>query len=153
MRTALSTLVVLVAVLCATASFAGIEQVYQTDEWATEKHVPVIDCPDTFAPDEMTAVVVQVGKEIEHPNTTEHHIRWIRLYFLPEGSSFGYEIGSYEFGAHGASIDGANTSTVYTNHKVTTEFRTEVPGTLYATAFCNIHGLWESSKGIAIASE
>jgi superoxide reductase len=148
MRTVLSALVVLVAVLSATASHAGVVQIYQTDEWTTEKHVPVIDCPDTLVPGEMTAVVVQVGKEMEHPNTTEHHITWIRLYFLPEGSFFAYEIGSYEFGAHGASIDGANTSTVYTNHKVTTEFRTEVPGTLYATAFCNIHGLWESWKEI-----
>jgi len=129
----------------------SVNESYQTDEWATEKHVPVIDCPDAFVPDQMTEVVVQVGKEIEHPNTTEHHIAWIRLYFMPEGSPFAYEVGSYEFGGHGASVDGPNTSTVYTNHKITTEFKTEVPGTLYATSFCNIHGLWESSKRIALA--
>ena len=27
--------------------------------------------------DEMFAVKVSLGKEIAHPNTTEHHIRWI----------------------------------------------------------------------------
>jgi superoxide reductase len=64
---------------------------------------------------------------------------------------FAYEIGSNEFGAHGASVDGPNTSSVYTNHKVVTEFKTDVPGTLYATAYCSIHGPWESSKTIAIA--
>ncbi|MBD3347982.1 MAG: Neelaredoxin [Candidatus Eisenbacteria bacterium] len=128
-----------------------MSDIYQTDEWETEKHVPVIDCPDSFVSGEMTAVVVQVGKEIDHPNTTDHHVRWIRLYFIPDGSPFAYEIGSYEFEAHGASVDGPNTSTVYTNHKVMTEFRTEVPGTLHATAFCNIHGLWESWKRISIA--
>mgnify|MGYP006303814685 CR=1 FL=1 len=133
-----------------TTAWAQVGEIYQTDEWATEKHVPVIDCPDTFIAGEMTAVIVQVGKEIEHPNTTEHHIRWIRLYFLPEGATFAYEIGLYEFGAHGESVSGPNTSTVYTNHKLMTEFRTEVSGTLYATAFCNIHGLWESRKAIAV---
>jgi superoxide reductase len=129
---------------------AGVDAIYQTDEWATEKHVPVIECPDVFVPGEMTEVTVEVGKEIEHPNTTEHHIRWIRLYFLPEGSPFAYEVGSFDFGAHGESSAGPNTSTIYTNHKLSLEFRTEVPGTLYATAFCNIHGLWESSKAISI---
>lgn len=111
----------------------------------------MIDCPDAFVAGEMTPVTVQVGKEIAHPNTTERHIRWIRLYSLPEGSPFAYEIGSYEFRTHGESTGGPNTSTVYTNHKLTTEFRTEIPGTLYATAFCNIHGLWESQKAIAVA--
>jgi len=29
--------------------------------------------------------------------------------------------------------------------------KTDVPGTLYATSFCNIHGLWDSMKEITIA--
>jgi superoxide reductase len=149
----LAIFVLVLSVLCAGGAAAGdVTEIYQTDQWATEKHVPVIDCPDTFVAGEMTEVTVEVGKEIEHPNTTEHHIRWIRLYFLPEGSPFAYEIGSFEFAAHGESVGGPNTSTIYTNHKLTTEFRTEVPGTLYATAFCNIHGLWESSKAISVGS-
>lgn len=149
------TVVLMTALLAISATAVGdtpsVAEIFRTDEWANEKHVPAIECPDAFVPGEMTAVTVSVGKEIEHPNTTDHHIRWIRLYFLPEGSTYAYEIGSYEFNAHGASTAGPDESTIYTNHTVTTEFRTEVAGTLYATAFCNIHGLWESSKEIVLA--
>ena len=33
-------------------------------------------------------VKVSLGKEIAHPNTTEHHIAWISLFFNPEGDNF-----------------------------------------------------------------
>lgn len=130
---------------------AGAGELYQTDNWRTEKHVPVIQCPDEFVAGETTAVTVSVGEGIPHPNTTEHHIRWIRLYVLPEDGTFAYEIGHFEFNAHGESTQGADTGTLYTRPKVTVEFRTGVPGVLYATAFCNIHGLWENSKEIGIS--
>ncbi len=142
---------ILVLAAASAPATAAVGEIYQTDDWETEKHVPVIECPDSFVPGEMTDVLVTVGKEIPHPNTTEHHIRWIRLYFKPEGSPFAYEIGSFEFGAHGASTEGPNTSTIYTDHVALFRMKTEVPGTLYATEFCNIHGLWQSSKEISIA--
>ena len=129
---------------------AGVGDLYKSEDWKIEKHVPAIICPDEFGAGETTPVTVSVGEEIPHPNTTDHHIRWIRLYFMPDGGSYAYEIGYFEFNAHGASTQGPDTSTLYTRPKVTVEFRTEVPGTLYATSFCNVHGLWESSKAIAI---
>ena len=130
---------------------ASVGDIYQSEDWATEKHVPVIECPDAFGAGEMINITVSVGKEINHPNTTEHHIRWIRLYFLPEGSPYAYEIGSIEFGAHGESTAGPNTSGIYTDHVAMFRMKTDVPGTLYATSFCNIHGLWDSMKEITIA--
>ncbi len=129
---------------------AKVGTLYQTDDWKTEKHVPVIECPDAFGSGEMTKVTVSLGKEVAHPNTTEHHIRWIRVYFKPEGGKFAYEIANCEFTAHGASTDGADTSTIYTHHGMSVHFKTEKKGELFATAFCNIHGLWESSKEIDV---
>jgi len=123
-------------------------EITQEADWKKEKHVPVIECPDTVKPDEMFEVKVGIGKEIAHPNTTEHHIAWISLYFHPEGEKFPYQIGHYEFSAHGASVNGPNTSSVYTHHAVTTSFKTSKPGTILALAMCNIHGLWQSSKDI-----
>jgi len=120
----------------------------QEADWKIEKHVPVIDCLDEIDKDEMFDVKVGLGKEIVHPNTTGHHIRWIDLYFHPEGEKFPYQIGHYEFNAHGESVDGPNKSTVYTHHAVTTSFKTSKPGTILATALCNIHGLWQSSKSV-----
>jgi superoxide reductase len=40
---------------------------------------------------------------------------------------------------------------VYANHSVTASCKVETSGTLHALAFCNIHGLWESSKEIKLA--
>jgi superoxide reductase len=127
-----------------------IGEQYQTADWKTEKHVPVIDCPDSVKADEIFDVKVSIGKEVAHPNTTEHHIRWIQLFFKPDGDKFTYEVGNYEFDAHGESADGANAGPVYTHHAITSALKIKKPGTLFATSLCNIHGLWESSKKVSI---
>lgn len=127
-----------------------IGKLIQTDDWKTEKHVPVIESPDSVNADEMFDVKVGLGKEVAHPNTTEHHIKWIDLYFHPNGEKFPYHIGRYEFNAHGASTKGADTSSIYTHHSVTTTFKTSKPGKILALANCNIHGLWQNSKEIQL---
>jgi superoxide reductase len=88
---------------------------------------------------------------VGHPNTTAHHIRWICLYFLPEGDKFPYQIGCYEFCAHGESTEGPDTSSVYTHHEVSASMKTGKSGTIYATALCNIHGLWQAEKEIRVS--
>ena len=125
-------------------------ELFQTADWKTEKHVPVIECLDQVKAGELFPVKVTLGKEIAHPNTTEHHIRWIHLYFHPEGEKFPSQVGNFEFTAHGESVDGANKGPVYTNHTVTASMKTKKSGTLLAASLCNIHGLWENSKKIQI---
>jgi superoxide reductase len=125
-------------------------ELYQTADWKAEKHVPVIECPDSVTADELFDVKVSLGKEIAHPNTTEHHIRWIQLFFHPEGEKFAYQVGNFEFTAHGETAEGPNQGPVYTNHSVTASMKVKKPGSLHAAALCNIHGLWESSKELAI---
>jgi superoxide reductase len=127
-------------------------KLFQTADWKAEKHVPVIDCPEQVKSGELFIVTISVGKEVAHPNTTEHHIRWISLYFLPDGEKFTYEVGHFEFSAHGESTQGPNKGAVYTNHEVAATLKVNKPGVLYATAFCNIHGLWQSEKEIKLSS-
>jgi len=122
----------------------------QKADWRKEKHVPVIECPDQVKADEVFEVKISLGKEIGHPNTTEHHISWITLYFHPEGEKFTHQVGHFEFSAHGESTAGPNEGPVYTHHAVTTCLKVSKPGTLHALAYCNIHGLWESSKEIEL---
>jgi superoxide reductase len=128
----------------------AIGELYQSADWKKEKHVPVIKSPETVKAGEIVEVKVTVGEEVAHPNTTAHHIRWIDLYFQPEGVKFPYQIGKIEFTAHGASTEGEDTSTIYTHHRGTINFKTGKSGTLYAASFCNIHGLWESSRKIKV---
>jgi superoxide reductase len=98
----------------------------------------------------MFMVKVTVGKEAPHPNTTEHHIRWVTLYFLADGEKFPYEIGRFEFNAHGESVDGPNKGSVYTNPEITATIKVSKSGMIYASALCNIHGLWSSEKALKL---
>lgn len=122
----------------------------QKADWKEEKHVPVIEAPEKVRAGELFEVRVTLGKEIAHPNTTEHHIRWISLYFHPGGEKFIYDLGHFEFNAHGESTAGPNEGPVHIHHGVSVWIKTNKPGTLYALAYCNIHGLWESSKEIEL---
>ena len=119
-------------------------------DWKVEKHVPVIECSDAVEADEIFRITIGLGKEVAHPNTTEHHIRWISLFFQPKDEAVPYHIGQYEFNAHGESAKGPNTSSVYTHHEVTTSLKVGKSGTILALALCNIHGLWQSAKEIEV---
>jgi len=123
---------------------------FQSPDWKSEKHVPVIEGPDEVAADVIFDVKVTLGKEVAHPNTTEDHIRWIQLFFQPEGGKFSYQVGNYECTAHGESVDGADKGPVFANHSVTATMKVKQAGVLYATSLCEIHGLWENSKAIEL---
>ncbi len=125
-------------------------ELLQSADWKKEKHVPVIECADVVKADEYFDVTVSLGKEVAHPNTTEHHISYITVFFKPVAGKYPHQVGHFEFSAHGESVSGPNQGPVYTFHGVTTKVKTSEPGTLYAVAFCNIHGLWEASKEIKI---
>ena len=114
---------------------ANIANYIKSADWKTEKHVPVITVEGRFVPGQPLDVEVGVGKEIPHPNTVEHHIVWIALYHVAEGSQVPVELGRTEFCAHGS----AATAPV-------AKFRVTLdkPGTFRAVAYCNLHGLWES---------
>ena len=129
----------------------NIGEKIQTADWKSEKHVPVIDCPDVVKANEFFEVQVSIGKEIEHPNTTAHHIRWITLYYHAHGEKFNYEIGHFEFNAHGESVDGPDMGSAYTHHGVIAKLKISKPGALHALAYCNIHGLWQSSREIQVS--
>jgi len=129
---------------------AELKDLLQNADWKKEKHAPVIETVEKIKKGEAVSVKVSVGKEIIHPNTTAHHIRWIEVYFLPLGEKFLYQIGKFEFTSHGESGQGVDTSTVYTFPEVNLKFKTEKSGAILASSYCNIHGLWQSSKDITV---
>ena len=127
---------------------AELKDLYKSADWKTEKHAPVIEISGKAGKDSVLSVSLSIGKEIPHPNTTAHHIRWIGAYFLPKGEQFPYEVARCEFTSHGESVKGADTSTVYSVPEFNFKFKTGKPGTLLASSYCNIHGLWQGSKEI-----
>ena len=109
------------------------------DKEGREKHVPVIEI-DKCESEEPNIVRVIVGKEVPHPNKPGHHIRWITAYFIPKDGKFGIEIGRAEFNAH--------TEDDMTKPSVSFVLNTNKSGTVLATSYCNIHGLWRNSVDV-----
>jgi superoxide reductase len=116
----------------------------QSADWKSEKHVPVIECADEVDAGKPFEVMVSVGKEIPHPNTQEHFIKWIAVYFQPQGNKFVYQVGHFEFAAHGEAE-------IFTSPVAKCALQVNGPGTLMALSLCNIHGLWESAKEIKVS--
>ena len=127
-----------------------LSQQIKTADWKNEKHVPTIECPDSVAADQFFTVKATLGKAVAHPNTTEHHIRWIELYYTPDGAPAPYQVARFEFTAHGEAVAGANAGPVYTNHEGCASLKISKSGVLQALAYCNIHGVWESEKKISV---
>ena len=121
-----------------------LSSLIKSADWNAEKHVPVITitpvssvpCPVSSAPCNLYEVEVAVGKEIPHPNTVEHHIAWIALYYVAEDSQLPVELARAEFAAHGPNI--------FTEPVLRAKVKLPKTGTLHAVAYCNLHGLWES---------
>lgn len=121
----------------------SIGSLFQSGDWKGEKHVPVIHAPEVVKKGDKVEVKVLIGEEIPHPNTLEHHIVWIQLYFHQEGNKFPVEVGTYHFSSHGESG-------VFTEPYAVAKFIVNGPGTIYATSYCNIHGLWENSAQLKV---
>ena len=117
-----------------------ISQLIKSADWKAEKHVPAITVLGDFKPGEPFEVEVSVGKEIPHPNTVEHHIAWIALYCVAEGSQLPVGLARAEFSAHGPDI--------FTEPVLKAKVKLPKPGTLHAVAYCNLHGLWEDETQI-----
>lgn len=112
--------------------------IIKKDDFKNEKHVPTIDSPEKVKKDEPFMVELEVGKEIAHPNTVEHHIEWMDLYVHYDGDPNTVHVGRYEFGP------------VVGEPKVKTKIKLPKSGTLLVMSHCNIHGLWEASKKIEV---
>ncbi len=122
---------------------SALSDTIRAADWKTEKHAPVIEAPDAVKAGEAFEVKASLGKEVAHPNTLEHHIGWMSLYFMPEGGAAPLQVGHFEFTGHGAG-------NVFTWPSVVTTLKIDKPGILQAVSFCNIHGLWQASKKISV---
>lgn len=114
------------------------EQLLRTSEHeGKEKHVPVIHAPAKVKAGESFSVTVTVGEEVAHPNTVEHHIKWIQVFADIEGSN-------------PIQVANFDVAPSYVEPKVTFNMKLDNDAVLYALAYCNIHGLWETNVKISV---
>jgi superoxide reductase len=101
-----------------------------------ESHTPKIEAPPKAKPDEPIMVKVSVGP---HPNTVEHSIRWLEVFFYEEGRAFNpITLGKVSF----------NPPT--TDPEVVLKVKLAKSGVIHALEYCNLHGLWSGKKEILI---
>ena len=111
----------------------------------------MIEAPASVKAGEWFDVKVSIGKEVAHPNTVEHHITFIDVYFHAEGEKYPHQVGHFDFTAHGESMAGPNQGPVYPHHQVTLTLKVAKGGSLHAVSMCNTHGLWQSTMELATA--
>lgn len=88
----------------------------KTEDSSVEKHVPYIEKTEK-------GVLVKVGQNQEHPMMEEHYIEWIQV--IADGSSY--------------------RKFLKPGDKPEAEFEIKADK-IEAREYCNIHGLWVSSK-------
>lgn len=115
-----------------------LTETVKSGDWKNEKHVPSLNVEKVEGGFKVHSLV---GEEIEHPNTAEHHIAWIKVFFQPEGFSAPVEVASQVFGAHGEGE-------AFTKPELCATIKSEKGGKFFALSYCNIHGLWENSLEI-----
>lgn len=104
-----------------------------------ETHTPKIEAPEKVKRGEPFKVRVSVGP---HPNQPEHSIRSIEVWFAEEGRAFNpIRLATIEL------------EPGYAEPVVEVTVRLQKSGTLYALAYCNLHGVWENSKHIEVTEQ
>jgi superoxide reductase len=102
-----------------------------------ESHTPKIEAPAKAKADETIVVKVTVGP---HPNTVEHSIRWVAVFFSEEGRAF-----------NPLSLAKVSFNAPTTEPEITLKVKLSKSGVIHVLEYCNLHGLWSGKKEITIS--
>ena len=122
-------------VKCADDLFCGVNKAADPANGTDleKKHTPVITAPDQVKKGECFDVTVEVGKLLAHPNARDHFFGVIELY--AEDTYLGRQeftpVTTCPVARFCVSLDHGH-------------------GRLRAFASCNLHGVWEGEKPLAV---
>ncbi len=101
-----------------------------------ESHTPKIEIPTKIKSNEAFDIRVSVGP---HPNTLEHSIRWIELYFFEEGRAF-----------NPIFLSRLDLTPAIAEPVLILKTKLQRKGTIHAMEYCNLHGLWSNKVDISL---
>jgi len=101
-----------------------------------ENHTPKIEAPAKAKPDQPVTLKITVGP---HPNTVEHSIRWLAVFFYEEGRAF-----------NPINLAKVSFNPPTTEPEITLSVKLSKSGVIHALEYCNLHGLWSGKKEISI---
>lgn len=107
-------------------------------------HTPVIECPDKVEADKIFQIKISLGNGTGHPDTTEHHVRRLSLYYSDSEGRTVRQITGVEFESHSPDRDALSRYETIVDAKIAQS------GLLHAMAYCNLHGLAEAIKQITV---
>jgi superoxide reductase len=116
----------------------------QTAERKTRSHTPVIECPDKVEADKIFQIKISLGDSTGHPDTNEHHVRRLSLYYSDSDGKTVRQITGVEFQSHSPGKDALSRYETIVDAKITES------GILHAMAYCNVHGLAEAIRQITV---
>lgn len=103
-----------------------------------ESHTPKITAPESVRAGEPFEVEIKVGP---HPNTEQHSIRRIEVYFYEEGRPFNPIL-----------VTSVDLAPVYAEPVLKVTLKLSRSGTIYAVEYCNLHGLWEAGREVRVTA-
>ncbi|MHC4592638.1 MAG: class II SORL domain-containing protein [Planctomycetota bacterium] len=120
---------------CADDLFCGVNKGADPDNLTdlAKKHTPVITAPDAVKKGECFEVTVEVGKLLAHPNERGHSIHFVELY---ADETF---LGRVDFTP--VTTCPVAKFCVALGH---------IHEQLRAFGLCNLHGVWEGDKALAV---
>jgi superoxide reductase len=101
-----------------------------------ESHTPKIEIPKDVKLNETFEIKVSVGP---HPNTLEHSIKWIEIYFSEEGRAF-----------NPLMLSRVDLVPIVSEPVVAIKVKLQKKGVIHALEYCNLHGLWSDKKELMI---
>ena len=108
------------------------------DKEGREKHVPHIQAPARVKAGEPFQITVTVGKEVPHPNTIEHHIKWIQVYAKEKGARPAAHVATFDLGP------------TYAAPTITFPVILRKSSTIFALEYCNLHGVWDNAVEVDV---
>jgi superoxide reductase len=101
-----------------------------------ESHTPKIEAPAMAKAEETIMLKIAVGP---HPNTVEHSIRWLAVFYYEEGRAF-----------NPLTLAKVSFNAPTTDPEITLKVKLSKSGVIHALEYCNLHGLWSGKKEIKI---
>jgi superoxide reductase len=101
-----------------------------------ESHTPKIECPERVKAGEEFRLKIFVGP---HPNTVQHSIRYIEVFFYEEGRVF-----------NPITLAKIDMSPEYVEPNISLSLKLNKSGVIYVIEYCNLHGLWEARREIKV---
>ena len=116
----------------------------KTTKCKIQNHTPVIECPDKVEADKIFQIKLSLGNGIGHPDTNEHHICRVSLYYSDNEGKTVRQIAGIKYDSHSPNRDALS------RYETTVDAKIPESGVLHAIAYCNIHGLAEAIKQITV---